>query len=129
MNNSQSKLYFRWYHYLNNLDFKYFTMKSFTEGDISQLEKRRPFSNTKACPAGFLPVIFPQWSWFYDGIPLLKEKSTEMFSKDIELFFGLSEEQALNICVPKRYDKPTLNAVLTRMYKIAKTYGYKIELK
>lgn len=122
--------YKRWYFFLDKLDGRRFNLKDrFTIGDLSFLNKRKVFCESKACPLGYLPVIFNSWSWF-DGVPLLKEHSTESAFKDAAFFFGLSEDQVNQIAIAKNYQAtPTLTVVLRRMYSIAKSYGYSLNDK
>lgn len=127
MNNTDFHQFKRMYHYLDNLDSKRFNLKDrFVIGNVSDLGKRKIFGTSKACFLGYLPVVFTTWSWFYDGIPLLKENSTGSAFKDAAHFFGISEYEINQLSIAKYYTKPNLETVLRRMYSISKSYGFKI---
>lgn len=121
----------KWYQFLDNLDAKRFCLKNnFTQGEVSFLGRRKVFCNSRACAVGYLPTIFTSWTWVDDGIPLLKEDSSNLSFTDVANFFSLSEQQVQQIAVAKNYNtNPTLNACLRRMYSIAKSYGYSLNEK
>lgn len=113
------------YNYLSNLESKRFTLKSFIDGSVDELCKRRPLSQAKACLSGYLTIVFPKdWHFVEQVVPLLREHTTGLYSKDMSLFFGIHEIEILQLTVAKNYPKPNLESVLRRMKTIAKTYGF-----
>lgn len=117
------------YIYLNNLENKRFNLKdNFVQGSISDLGKRKIFGTSKACVCGYMPVIFNSWGWF-DGIPLLKNNSSNLSFIDMAIFTGFSIEEVHQICIAKYYNKPNLDTVLRRIFSITRAYGHRISDK
>lgn len=113
------------YNYLSNLESKRFTLRSFIDGAVDELGKRRPLCQTKACLSGYLTIIFPkEWHFVEEVVPLLRENTTGLYSKDMSLFFGIHEAEILQLTVSKNYPKPNLESVLRRMKTISRTYGF-----
>lgn len=127
MNKQQFNRFNKLYNYLSNLESRKFTLKSFVDGSIEDLGKRKPLCNTRACISGYLPVVFPkEWSFQHDIVPLLSEDTSEMYSNDMSIFFGLDEQEVLQLTVAKNYQHPNLEHVLRRMKLLAKTYGFNL---
>lgn len=130
MNKQQFIRFNKVYNYLVNLDAKRFTMRSFIDGRVDELGVRKPFCQTKGDFSAYLTVIFPQdWHIVEEVVPLLKKDTTEMYSKDIARYFGLAEQEVLQLTVAKNYRKPNLESVLTRMKMLAKTYGHALRIE
>jgi hypothetical protein len=124
MNKQEFGRFNKMYNYLANLEAKKFTMKSFVDGKVDELGVRKPFCQTKGCWSGYLPVVFPKdWEFVEQIVPLLKKDTTQMYSKDIASYFGLDEQEVLQLTVAKNYRKANLESVLRRMKLLAKTYG------
>lgn len=118
----------KWYNFLSELDAKRFCLNNhFTEGNISDLGSRKPFSYSKAGPDGYLPVIFPSWTWVEKGIPLLKEGSSNLTFVDMAYFFGFDISEIHQICIAKNYNiRPCLDSCIRRIHGISKAYGIKL---
>ncbi len=130
MNKQQFNRFNKLYNYINRLEGSKFTLKSFVDGSISDLGVRKPFCQTKACISGYLPVVFPKdWHFVEQVVPLKINDSTELYSKDMADYFGLDEQEVLQLTVAKNYRKPNIESVLTRMKSLSKTYGHSIRIE
>lgn len=130
MNQKEFNRFNKLYNFLTNLESNKFTLKSFVNGNINDLGTRKPFNNTKACLSGYLPIVFPKhWSFQEEVVPLLIENSTKMYSQDMAKFFGIDEQEVLQLTVAKNYTKPNLEFVLRRMKQLVKTYGFNLRIE
>lgn len=130
MNKQQFNRFNKLYNYLNRLEAKRFTLKSFVDGNKEDLGVRKVFCQTKACISGYLPVVFPKdWHFVEEVIPLKSKDSTEMYSKDMADYFGLDEQEVLQLTVAKNYRKPNIESVLQRMKTLCKTYGHSLRIE
>ena len=124
MNKQEFTRFNKIYNYLANLEAKKFTMKSFIDGRSDELGVRKPFCQTKGCFSAYLTVVFPKdWELVEEVVPLLKSNTSGLYSTDISDYFGLDEQEVLQLTVAKNYRKANLESVLQRMKMLAKTYG------
>lgn len=130
MNKQQFNRFNTLYNYINRLEAKRFTLRSFVDGAKEDLGVRKPFCQTKGCLSGYLPVVFPKdWHFVEEVVPLKIKNSTEMYSKDMANYFGLDEQEVLQLTVAKNYRKPNIESVLQRMKSLAKTYGHSMRIE
>jgi hypothetical protein len=130
MNKQEFNRYNKLYNYLNKLDARKFTLRSFIDGHPEELGVRKPFCQTKACWTGYLPIVFPKdWHFVEQVVPLKVHDSTNLYTKDAADYFGIDELEVIQLTVAKNYRKPNLESVLHRMKLICKTYGFLLKIE